>query len=182
MGNSPTFSTSHRTSNVQHRRSHNVLLIKANEYSDHHVSKYQLYHDNELLQCFEFLRWKLNIALLFKPFMCLSHCPIPRYYHQFLYRLTISELLFWSICITLSVFPITWFMHTLIYNDDGGPILQWNPQNIITRQSNGEYINSPGNLYGVPTSICFVITWALSTRNTIWNLIFGLSFGMKYHS
>eukprot|EP01084_Bolivina_argentea_P111243 198560_1 len=171
MGNSPTFSGQ----SVHMQQAQNVLLIRTTETSDHHVSKYQHYYDNELLQFFEFMRWKLNIALLFRPFSCLAACRCCDW-HQWLYRLTISELLFWSINITLSIFPITWFITTL--NTTGTPIFQFNSDGIIQKDKvTGNYINSPGNIYGTPTSICFVITCALSLRNTLWNIIFG--FGIE---
>ena len=182
MGNSPTSSKFANSSiqNSSNNQAQNVLLVKANENSSHfHVSKYQHYHDNELLSCFEFLRWKLNIALLFRPFLCLSQCDCCTCcccfnLCQFLYRLTISELLFWSICITLSIFPITWFLDTL-HTDP--PIFKYSTDDVISshKDENGNYFNSPGNKYGVATSICFVLVFALSLRNTLWNLIFGLS-------
>ena len=44
-----------------------------------------------LMRFFEFIRWKLNIALLFRPFSCLASCRLCCEWHQFIYRLTMRK-------------------------------------------------------------------------------------------
>eukprot|EP01084_Bolivina_argentea_P217904 369889_1 len=76
----------------------NILLVRTNENSSHLISKYQN-NSNEILEFIEYFRWKLNLLLLFRPFVLLSYIPIPYHLHQWLYRLTFEEIVFYTVLI-----------------------------------------------------------------------------------
>eukprot|EP01084_Bolivina_argentea_P193616 332158_1 len=161
MGNKVSSSKPIKHKHTVQFEQQNVLLIKASKESDHIVSRYQ--YDNKYLEFFENLRWKFNMLLLSRPFSCLSSI-------TFLQRLTITELVFWLTCIGCSVYPIYWFVNTLFDH----PIIEWNPSNVY--QHHHDDHNDDDNQFGGPAAVCFTITWLLALRNTLWNLIFGLSF------
>ena len=67
---------------------------------------------------------------------------------------------------------IIWFIDTLLYNI---PII------INDRPIYGFNNEENETIYGVLVGSMFAIVIILATRNTLWNLLFGFSFGMFFH-
>ena len=171
MGNSPSLSS--RSSVFRGHQKAKVLLVKANVNGDHHVSKYQRYRDNRCLQCLASFRWKLNMSMTYRPFSFLSLCRIPGDVHQFLYRMTLSEFLFWSAAITLlTLYPFAYCFEN-VRGIGFNRLFQWHPDRVF------DWDLGPYSKFGVATSICFVITWVFALRHSPWNILFGLSFGIN---
>lgn len=157
---------------------HNVLLVEAKENTSTVTSPYQ-HSQNELMAIIEYIRWKLNLILLIKPFAFFSYIPIKWHFHEFLYRMTIAEIIFYVILIAVAYNQTIWFFGTL----SNKPILIWGSTAIADdrrrRLESGEGgEGEDGEASGESAQIWFVITWILALRNTLWNLLFGFSFGL----
>ena len=155
---------------------HNVLLVQAKENTSTVTSPYQ-HSQNELMAIIEYIRWKINLLLLIRPFAFFSYIPIKWHFHEFLYRMTITEIMFYAILIAVAYNQTIWFLGTL----SNKPILIWGSTAIADdrrrRLESGEG-DEDGEESGEAAQIWFAITWILALRNTLWNLLFGFSFGL----
>ena len=138
------------------------------ELGNHCRARYQHDHDSRCLRYFESIRWNVNMSLTYRPFSWLSLCRFPGDLHQCLYRMTVSELLFWATSITLiGMFPFPMWLESL-RDTDLKQLFQWNPDLVF------EWHLGPDTKWRVPTSICSVITWMFcasefSAEHLVWN-------------
>ena len=96
------------------------------------------------------IRWAVNRTFLFRPFWFVAKWKCPKSINQYLYLITLGEVLFWGI--------FTGFFIRAASTIGGGK----------------DAAESAGGV----ASILFALTWFLGQRNTLWNFLFGLSFGM----
>ena len=137
-----------------------------------YVRHYKFFDDHPMIytlyQQIETFRWKLNRFLLYQPFHCCAKidcnityceynllkckCSSYKYYlNQYIYLSTIGEIILWFIIIAMIAISI--------------PLMLQDGKNA-------------GKPIGSFSEIFFLIAWFLGQRNTLWNLFFGLSFGM----
>lgn len=170
-----------------------ILMFESNSNASSSTTKSPYQHNpNIISNILEFLRWKLNLLLQYKPFQFVSYINVPNYkfiqsIHQFIYRLTLIEIVFYIILMNLIIPAIEYFLKSLndkpvfiSYPDNKRPIIE--PFAVRVLSQDEEPSETPSE-FGGPTSLMFGIVIAFAARNTLWNLLFGFSFerSIMYH-